>query len=222
MREIVKLACIMTHRFYSAFYLLCCISGVLTVSSAQAQPTDFEKRQSAFRALKDSVFFNPETSPLTEEDLASFSGLPYFEPDTIFVVKARFEPSESDEIVEMPTTTERIARYRVEGTLHFELLGEACSLKVFRNMSLAPAFQKRPDIPLFLPFTDLSNGESTYGGGRYMDVQASDDTIWTLDFNQSYHPYCAYNPRYSCPIPPRENHLPVEVHAGIKLMGTTK
>lgn len=212
----------MTYRLFSNICLISCFSGVLLASTTNAQPSDFEERQLAFRALKDSVFFNPETSPLSEESLAEFSGLPYFEPDTAFVVNARFEPSDSTEIVEMPTTTERIARYRVEGILHFELKGEPCSLKVYRNMSIAPALQKRSDIPLFLPFTDLSNGESTYGGGRYMDVQPSGDSVWILDFNQSYHPYCAYNPRYSCPIPPRENHLPVEVCAGIKLMETKK
>ena len=71
---------------------------------------------------------------------------------------------------------------------------------------------------LFLPFNDLSNGKESYGGGRYMNVkipEAGADTL-ILDFNQTYNPYCAYNKKYSCPIPPRENNLDIEISAGIK------
>jgi uncharacterized protein (DUF1684 family) len=39
---------------------------------------------------------------------------------------------------------------------------------------------------------------------------------WALDFNKAYNPYCAYNETYSCPIPPRQNNLPVAIKAGEK------
>ena len=73
---------------------------------------------------------------------------------------------------------------------------------------------------LFLPFTDDTSGEDSYGGGRYMDVMISDekpDGTIVLNFNNTYNPYCAYNDKYSCPLTPRKNHLDIEIKAGIKV-----
>ena len=71
---------------------------------------------------------------------------------------------------------------------------------------------------LFLPFNDNTNGKTSYGGGRFIDLEipeAGSKTI-VIDFNKSYNPYCAYNHKYSCPIPPSENNLNVEISAGVK------
>jgi hypothetical protein len=73
---------------------------------------------------------------------------------------------------------------------------------------------------LFLPFKDLTNGGKTYGGGRYLydtikgaDLGAGNGAL-VLDFNYAYNPSCAYNPRWICPLPPRENALYAAVEAG--------
>ena len=72
---------------------------------------------------------------------------------------------------------------------------------------------------LFLPFQDRTSGRSTYGGGRSLDLDESPDGRYVLDFNQAYHPYCVYNPMYSCPIPPPENRIGLAVTAGEQLSG---
>lgn len=76
---------------------------------------------------------------------------------------------------------------------------------------------------LFLPFGDLTNGSSTYGGGRYVldtakgaDLGGSSRTL-VIDFNFAYHPSCVHSPRWSCPLPPAENRLPITVEAGERL-----
>ena len=69
---------------------------------------------------------------------------------------------------------------------------------------------------LFLPFTDLTNGEATYAGGRYIDLAIPDGDTLIIDFNKSYNPYCAYNKKYSCPIVPKVNHLEIDINAGVK------
>ncbi|MFV9484298.1 DUF1684 domain-containing protein, partial [Christiangramia sp. ASW11-125] len=69
---------------------------------------------------------------------------------------------------------------------------------------------------LFLPFTDETNGISTYDGGRYLDFSIPEEKRVTIDFNRAYNPYCAYSGRYSCPIPPKENHLETAIPAGVK------
>ncbi|UXX79667.1 DUF1684 domain-containing protein [Reichenbachiella carrageenanivorans] len=71
---------------------------------------------------------------------------------------------------------------------------------------------------LFLAFTDLTSDETTYGGGRYLNLNFSDKAKKvTLDFNLAYNPYCEYSATYSCPLPPVENQLPIAIEAGEKL-----
>jgi uncharacterized protein (DUF1684 family) len=69
---------------------------------------------------------------------------------------------------------------------------------------------------LFIPFKDMTNGESTYGGGRYIDMRMGDirDGSVIIDFNKCYNPWCMYSDGYNCPIPPLENHLEVPIEAG--------
>jgi uncharacterized protein len=72
---------------------------------------------------------------------------------------------------------------------------------------------------LFVPFTDATTGNETYGSGRYIDLRLGDikNNTVLLDFNKCYNPYCAYTSGYNCPIPPKENRLAVAVKAGEKV-----
>jgi hypothetical protein len=74
---------------------------------------------------------------------------------------------------------------------------------------------------LFIPFTDNTNNKTTYGGGRYIDLDIKEINAGkiVLDFNKCYNPYCAFADGYSCPIPPRENSLNIDIKAGEKLFG---
>ena len=67
-----------------------------------------------------------------------------------------------------------------------------------------------------MPFSDLTSGNESYIGGKYIDMKVPEGNTIIIDFNTSYNPYCAYNEGYSCPIPPKENDLMVEVRAGVK------
>lgn len=98
--------------------------------------------------------------------------------------------------------------------LTFELKGDDFELYAYRNVDPS---QKGSNNPLFIPFYDKSNGKSTYGGGRYLDVKMDnvDDSL-VLDFNKAYNPYCAYNDQFACPVPPEENRLNVSITAGEK------
>jgi len=152
-------------------------------------------------------------TPLRPEDRAAFTELERFAPDMRYRVTARFKPR-TGKAFAMRTTTDRLPLYEAVGQLTFTLLGRKEKLTVYRNIELS----KRPDYVnyLFVPFTDLTNGESTYGGGRYLDLQGPLGKEVELDLNRAYNPYCAYGGRYSCPIPPAENHLELPVEAGVK------
>ena len=72
---------------------------------------------------------------------------------------------------------------------------------------------------LFLPYTDLTSGDGSYGGGKYLDLKIPDGNTIIIDFNKTYNPYCAYSHRYSCPVPPEENDILVRIEAGVKDYG---
>jgi uncharacterized protein (DUF1684 family) len=69
---------------------------------------------------------------------------------------------------------------------------------------------------LFVPFKDKTSGITSYEGGRYIDIDIPTTDEVVLDFNKAYNPYCAYNSKYSCPIPPAVNSLAIEILAGEK------
>jgi uncharacterized protein (DUF1684 family) len=75
---------------------------------------------------------------------------------------------------------------------------------------------------LFLPFIDQTNGEETYGGGRYVDLRIPEGDTLIIDFNKAYNPYCAYNKKYSCPLVPAVNELKTSVTAGVKAFRKSK
>ena len=153
-------------------------------------------------------------SPLKKKDVAVFKELEFFPINEKYFVTAKFIRTKKEKPFEMKTTTSRKPIYVKYGELHFEIDGIPCLLNVYQNVE----FSKKPGYKnsLFLPFTDYTSGVESYGGGRYIDLEIQKGKIWTIDFNQAYNPYCAYNEVYSCPIVPQENDLKVEIKAGVK------
>ena len=96
--------------------------------------------------------------------------------------------------------------YRRDARVSFEVDGESVTLAMYNTGQ--PGF--------FIPFRDSTSGKTSYGAGRYLDIEANGDGSVTLDFNLAYNPYCAYNDSYSCPMPPHENWLTIPIEAGEK------
>ena len=84
------------------------------------------------------------------------------------------------------------------------------------NKQYNTLYQARGEDSLFLPFRDALSGKETYGAGRYLDVAPPHSGHVVVDFNYAYNPSCAYDPQFSCPLPPRENWLQVPIRAGEK------
>lgn len=168
----------------------------------------------AFQKELNESFKNPEESPLPKEKIADFEGLPFFPINEELVFKCKLVKAENAVPFQMKTSTERLADYVKYGDLHFEYRGQAYQLAVYQNLKLMK--DEKYSSYLFLPFTDLTNGEDSYGGGRFIDLNIPAIDRLELDFNKAYNPLCAYNHGYSCPIPPKENHLEFRVEAGVK------
>ena len=160
-----------------------------------------------------NIFFkDATTSPLKISDLKKFKSLPFFPLDSSFIVLAKFQRTPESEFFEMKTSTNRKTKERVYGILTFEIMELEYQLKVYQNQLSAQ--ENKND--LLLPFIDNTNGFSTYGGGRYINLDIPKTNKLIIDFNKSYNPYCAYNDRYSCPLVPKDNYLPIDVKAGVK------
>lgn len=159
-------------------------------------------------------FKDPEESPLPDRFRKDFDGLDFFAPDTTYVVEADFIRTPDAVPFLMPTTTDRQSEEKVYAKVSFELKGKIYELEVYQNSELMK--EEGYEDYLFLPFTDVTNGETTYGGGRYMDLRIPNSDTIILDFNKAYNPYCAYNKKYSCPLVPSVNHLDTKILAGVK------
>ena len=167
-----------------------------------------------FQKNRNEQYADSAKSPLKKKDLAVFKELDFFPINENYFVTAKFIRTKKEKPFEMKTTTSRKPMYVKYGELHFEIDGIPCQLNVFKNIEFSK--KKGFKTKLFLPFTDFTSGVESYGGGRYIDLEIQKGNNWTVDFNQAYNPYCAYNEEYSCPIVPQENDLKVAIKAGVK------
>jgi hypothetical protein len=168
----------------------------------------------SWRAQKDEFMRGSRESPVPPDQRAAFPPLAYFTIDPDYRVPAELKVVRSDVILEMDTSTGTRRRMRRVGTLGFTVKGQRQQLTAFVDENEADMRR------LFVPFGDLTNGTETYPGGRYLDLDRTATNFYDLDFNRAYHPFCLYNPAYDCPVPPRENRLPMPVRAGEKLAST--
>ena len=191
------------------------LSFVLLIFGIFANAQTYVEKINAYQKELNESFKDTVHSPLLKEEIASFDHLDFFPISENYQVKAKFIKKRGKKF-EMMTSTDRKPIYRSVGTLHFVLNQETLVLTVYKNIKLSK--NKAYKNYLFIPFKDLTNGTESYGGGRYLDIQKPEKgQRWVLDFNKCYNPYCAYNHNYSCPIPPRENHLKVKIEAGVKV-----
>jgi uncharacterized protein (DUF1684 family) len=171
-----------------------------------------------FRAEKDEWFGTNGGSPIPAAERATFSGLPYWPVDEDLVfdgLALEPYPDGGEAFFEIQTTDGRQRLAERAGRFHFSIDGADQVLTAYRVADATGVLQDG----LFVPFLDATSGVETYGAGRYLDLEPDEDGTWTLDFNMAYHPSCVYDTRYSCPITPAENRLPVRVEAGERLTG---
>jgi uncharacterized protein (DUF1684 family) len=162
-----------------------------------------------FRADKDEFYGHDDRSPLTPAVQRNFKGLSYFPENKALVIAAKIDRDVEPGVVRMETTKGTEQEYRRHGLVRFEVEGRPAQVTLYSSAG---------SHELFLPFRDATSGKETYGAGRYLDLHAHADKV-VIDFNYAYNPYCAYNPEWSCPLPPAENWLKVPIRAGEKDFG---
>ncbi len=162
------------------------------------------------RFKSDKFMRTSASSPFKDSLRDSYHGLNHFDPDLKYRVQALIVPIEVKDQLIIPTSDGLKQRYQKFAYAEFKLDGER-----HRLLLLKPLGFGQKDV-IFTAFVDATSGETTYGGGRYLDLGFKMAKQITIDFNLAYNPYCAYNPTFSCPLPPKENILSIPILAGEK------
>ncbi|MET0462855.1 MAG: DUF1684 domain-containing protein [Chitinophagaceae bacterium] len=139
----------------------------------------------------------------------------FFPPDETFKVTAKVNRTPNSKWFTMETSGTIRKTFRQYAILEFSIHDTLVHLPIYQSQGLMTSEEYKNH--LFLPFTDLTSGESTYAAGRYIDLSITDiqHDLVTVDFNKAYNPYCAYvTGKYNCPVPPKDNQLEVAIAAG--------
>jgi uncharacterized protein (DUF1684 family) len=171
---------------------------------------DREKEVTHWRKGRDEFFKTHQRSPLTPEEKRKFNHLHYFPFSAKYVFTGQIEryslninnPKYYATFLTNKGTHKRYIRY---GKFHFNLDGKEHTIEVYKSIL---------SDSLFIPFKDQTNGKETYEGGRYIDTEIEAGYQMVLDFNMAYYPACAYNDKFVCALPPRENMFAFPVPAG--------
>jgi uncharacterized protein len=201
----------------STFFILILIVVVVTLYYSMSDTSSNEQYVAKIeqqRKDKDHYMRTASDSPFADS-AELFTGLNYYPVNFKYRLNAKLTSIDNKKTVILPTSDGKEKRYLEYAYAEFELEGKKNRLLILEIMDMGP-FRGT----LFLAFGDNTSGNETYGAGRYLDVKkVPGSTSITLDFNEAYNPYCAYNQNFSCPLPPRENLLEVGVYAGEKNYG---
>jgi uncharacterized protein (DUF1684 family) len=163
---------------------------------------------SEYRKLKDDFFKNHFQSPLSAEQKKKFTGLNYFPENDALRFVLELERYAQPEPIQMQTSKGDLRDYFKVGQIRFSVRGQEVTLQVYESEDNPGEY--------FLPFTDATAPEETYGGGRYLEPERVGMDTLLVDFNAAYNPWCVYGDEWSCPFPPAENRLNVRIEAGEK------
>lgn len=136
----------------------------------------------------------------------AFTGLTWFPPNDKLRVEARFVPYAGPKTMQVPNVLGQAVPMQSPGRAVFKVGGRKLSLD---------AVLEAPDAPrLFFIFGDATTEKQTYGGGRFLYTDLPKAGKVVLDFNRAENPPCAFTEFATCPLPPRQNRLPVAIEAG--------
>lgn len=183
-------------------------------TDADSNTTRLEMGSFRFNIIKRGHEYGIRLRDLESPLVKNFTDIETYPIDPAWRIEAHLEPYDPPKQIFIPTVLNTIDTMECFGAVTFELDG-----KTYR---IDPA-SKKTDKELFLIFGDQTNGKETYGGGRFIYIPNFDSTGKTiLDFNKAYNPPCVFTEFATCPLPPSQNRLPIQVLAGEKMYGHRK
>ncbi len=200
-----------TNRLLSTglLFIIMLLVGCTTAENSE----EISSHLLADRQEKEECFLNHERSPLTEEQKGAFDGLNFYPVDLEYRFHTTIREHSTKDTIEMAMSAQGEQKYIRWGEFEFSVSDFEGELQVYKPLQYSDDYQPY----FFIPFRDKTNGESTYDGGRYLDIPIHESDTYVIDFNRAYNPYCAYDSnRWSCPLPPEENTLDFPLRAGEK------
>ncbi len=184
------------------------VHSQLLKSDASGDPTILTLGSLSWYLIKRGDKFGVRLKDSEHPNLQAFTGVEMYPINPRWRVKARLEPYDPPKSIAIPTVLGTVLELPCPGALVFEIDG--------KTLRLEPVAEPGDD-ELWLIFGDATNGEETYGAGRFLYVdKPGDDGTTFIDFNKAYNPPCAFTAFATCPLPPAQNRLPVKVTAGEK------
>ena len=186
---------------------------IITTSLYAQNNSSYLNELNNHRAKVDKEFGDTVTSILPNEEVLNFKHLNYYTPNPKLNILANFKKAIGKEF-NMRTSAGKNKAFRQYGILSFKIDGQDFTLPIYQNIKLMKN-EKYKDY-IFIPFKDHTNGNETYGGGRYIEAKIPKGDTYRLDFNYAFNPYCHYTSGYNCPYPPEANFLDIKIEAGEK------
>jgi uncharacterized protein (DUF1684 family) len=155
-------------------------------------------------------------SALAKEINADTSKVQFYPFRKEFIVMVKVEMLADQPVFKLTTSSGKTKDAQKFVKVNFVIGKKTYTLFGYQLMKLKESAEHADHF--FIPFRDATTGKTSYEAGRYLDFKAGDikNGSLVIDFNKAYNPYCAFTDGYNCPIPPKENTLPIAVAAGEK------
>ncbi len=187
------------------------VTSMSLVSDMDGDPSILTYKSLSWYLIKRGDRYGIRLKDSESENFKNFKGIDRYDIDPRWNIAAQFEPYDPPKKITVPNVLGNINKENCPGALVFQI-----NNKTYRLDPIA----EPGDDSFFIIFADETTGKQTYGGGRFLVVNAPDkDGNTHIDFNKAYNPPCVFTPYATCPLPPDQNRLDVEITAGEKFSG---
>lgn len=181
----------------------------LKIFTKNGQPIVLRHQSLRWFVIKRGKDYYVRLRDLESPNVTQFPGIETFPIDPKWRVEATLEPAAPDFKIPIADVLGNAYLEPCPGAFVFEIQG--------KQYRLYPTVEGEE---LFFVFGDATNGDSTYGAGRFLYSTKPDaNGKIILDFNKAYNPPCAFTAFATCPLPAAMNQLPIEILAGEKAFG---
>jgi uncharacterized protein (DUF1684 family) len=180
------------------------ITSVELQSDDPGPPTKVTTGSQTFYLIKREDKFGIRLKDSESAERKNFDGEHWFPVDESYHVTGEFEPFTSEQYIEVPNVLGGTFKMKSPGIVKFKLQG--------KEVSLQPVIED--EKTLFFIFKDATAGDETYGAGRFLYTNNPVDGRVVLDFNKAENPPCAFTRFATCPLPPAQNRLDIDIKAG--------
>ncbi len=184
------------------------VHTLLLKSDADGSPTVLKCGTLSWYVIKRGDRYLIRLKDSANPNISRFKGIARYPVDKKWRVRAFLQPYDPPKKIAIANVLGQLSEEPCPGALIFKI-----NDKEYRLDPIAEAGSDE----LFLIFSDETSGRTTYGAGRFLDIKRPDSSGYTyIDFNKAYNPPCAFSDFATCPLPPRQNHLPLKISAGEK------